>query len=88
MGLFDPGIDRHLISDQGEVVIDEVRKHWAATVWAALELFGGVIVLLLAFFVPPQAWWVAVGRVKNRAGTWGVGGIWLRVTAPADPATA
>ncbi|WP_395244484.1 PH domain-containing protein [Agromyces sp. MMS24-K17] len=72
MGLFDPGIDRHLIADQGEVVIDEVRKHWAATVSAALELFGGVIVLLLAFFVPPQAWWVpgAIGLAITAHASW------------------
>ncbi|WP_205789212.1 PH domain-containing protein, partial [Microbacterium sp. CPCC 204701] len=56
--MFDPRIDRHLIADQGEVIVDEVRKHWAATVAAVLELFGGTVVFLLTFFVPPQAWWV------------------------------
>lgn len=56
--MFDPRIEKHLISDQGERVIDEVRKHWAATVSAVLELFGGVVLLLLSFFVPAQAWWV------------------------------
>ena len=39
-------------------MIDEVRKHWAAVVWAMLELFGGIVVLLLSFVVPAQAWWV------------------------------
>ena len=56
--MFDPRIEKHLIADQGERVVDEVRKHWAATVWAVLELFAGVVVLLLTFFVPSQAWWV------------------------------
>ena len=56
--MFDPRIEKHLISDQGEHVVDEVRKHWAATVSAVLELFGGIVVLLLTFFVPAQAWWV------------------------------
>jgi len=56
--MFDPRIEKHLIADQGERVVDEVRKHWAASVSAALELFGGVVVLLLTFFVPSQAWWV------------------------------
>ena len=37
--MFDPRIERHLIADQGEVVIDEVRKHWAAIVGAMLEMF-------------------------------------------------
>jgi membrane protein YdbS with pleckstrin-like domain len=56
--VFDQRIERHLIADQGEVVIDEVRKHWAAIVGAALELFAGVVLLLTAFAVPAQAWWV------------------------------
>ncbi|MFC8682787.1 PH domain-containing protein [Microbacterium ureisolvens] len=58
--MLDPRIDKHLIADQGERIVDEVRKHWAATVSAVLELFGGVVVLLLVFFVPAQAWWVPV----------------------------
>ena len=62
MGLFDPRIEKHLIADQGEVVIDEVRKHWAAIVGAMLELFAGAIVLLLSLFVPPAAWWLPAAR--------------------------
>ncbi len=58
MTVFDPRIDRHLIADQGEVVIDEVRKHWAAIVGAVLELLGAFAIVLLSFFVPPRAWWV------------------------------
>ena len=56
--MFDPRIDRHLIADQGEVVIDEVRKHWAALVSAVLELCGGIVLLLLSGFVPDEAWWL------------------------------
>lgn|GEM_PF-242636 len=58
MTVFDPRIDKHLISDQGEYVVDEVRKHWAATVSAALELLGGLVVFLLGFLVPAQIWWL------------------------------
>ncbi|WP_461471510.1 PH domain-containing protein [Microbacterium sp. HJ5] len=60
MSFLDPRIDKHLIADQGEVVIDEVHKHWAAVVGASLELFGGVILMLLVFVVPAAAWWVPV----------------------------
>jgi hypothetical protein len=60
MSLFDPRIEKHLIADQGEVVIDEVRKHWAAVVMAMLEMLGGVVVLALTVLVPAQAWWVPV----------------------------
>jgi uncharacterized membrane protein YdbT with pleckstrin-like domain len=48
----DPRTARHLISDQGEVVIDEVRKHWAALTGPVLELFGGLIVILFIGAVP------------------------------------
>jgi hypothetical protein len=72
MTLLDPRVDKHLIADQGEVVIDEVRKHWAATVAAVLELIGGVLLLfLLSLAVPPLPWWVAVaagGAVMAHAG--------------------
>jgi len=40
------------------VVIDEVRKHWAALVSAVLELCGGIVLLLLSGFVPVEAWWL------------------------------
>lgn len=50
---------RHLISDQGEVVIDEVHKHWAALVGPVLELIGGVVILILAAAIP-QFWWLPV----------------------------
>lgn len=70
--MFDPRIEKHLISDQGEHIVDEVRKHWAATVSAVLELFGGIVVVLLTFFVPPQAWWVPalLGAAVTVHATW------------------
>ena len=40
------------------MVIDEVRKHWAALVSAVLELCGGIVLLLLSGFVPVEAWWL------------------------------
>ncbi|HKT57923.1 MAG TPA: PH domain-containing protein [Microbacterium sp.] len=55
----DPRTARHLISDQGEVVIDEVRKHWAALTVPVLELAGGVVVALLMVAVP-TFWWLPV----------------------------
>jgi membrane protein YdbS with pleckstrin-like domain len=56
--MFDPHIAKHLIADQGEVVIDEVRKHWAAIVWSVLELLVGLVVLTLSLSVPEQARWL------------------------------
>lgn len=31
--LLEPDAERHLIKDEGEFVVEEVRKHWAATFW-------------------------------------------------------
>lgn len=31
--LVEPDVQGHLLVDEGEVIIDEVRKHWAATFW-------------------------------------------------------
>jgi len=59
MTTVDPRTARHLISDQGEVVIDEVRKHWAALAGAVLEMVGGLLVPLLAVLMP-VIWWLPV----------------------------
>ncbi|WP_353827895.1 PH domain-containing protein [Agromyces sp. SYSU T0242] len=56
--LFDPRVERFLIADEGEVVVDEVAKHWAAIATPVLGLVASVPLLLLAFVVPPQAWWL------------------------------
>jgi hypothetical protein len=58
MSIFDPRVDRHLIADEGEVIIDEVRKHWAAVVGPIIEVFAAFAVLLLIFWVPSGAYWV------------------------------
>ena len=44
---FDPRVERHLIADEGEVIVDEVRKHWAAVVGAMLEMTLAVPALIL-----------------------------------------
>ncbi|MGH3704749.1 MAG: PH domain-containing protein, partial [Agromyces sp.] len=54
---FDPRVERHLISDEGEVIVDEVRKHWAAVVGAALEMSAAVPALILLAWVPQQLYW-------------------------------
>jgi membrane protein YdbS with pleckstrin-like domain len=56
--IFDPHVERFLIADEGEVVVDEVAKHWAAIVRPVLGLVASVPLLLLMFVVPPQAWWL------------------------------
>ncbi|BDZ65054.1 PH domain-containing protein [Agromyces mangrovi Wang et al. 2018] len=54
----DPKVDRHLIADEGEIVIDEVRKHWAAYLVPALEVLGSLVVLFLLIWTPQPIDWV------------------------------
>src|SRR2546422_11706392 len=44
--IFDPKVRRHLISDEGEVVIDEVRHHWVVFTVPMLEVILAAAVLL------------------------------------------
>jgi hypothetical protein len=45
----DPDIASHLLADEGEIVIDEVRHHWVIYVRAVLE--GALAVILFGIFV-------------------------------------
>ncbi|SDE20314.1 PH domain-containing protein [Auraticoccus monumenti] len=56
-GLVDPQVDRHLIADEGEVVIDEVRKHWVAVGGWVSGLVACTLVLAAMPFVG-AAWWL------------------------------
>ena len=77
---FDPRVERHLIADEGEVVVDEVRKHWAAIVWPVLEMLAAIPVLALAFWVPAQAYWVPLLAAALLA----VHGFWRILQARMD----
>lgn len=54
----DPHIAKHLLREEGEVIVDEVRHHWAAYVRAVVEAVLGVVVLALTAIVPVSVGWV------------------------------
>ena len=54
----DPHIAKHLLRDEGEVIVDEVRHHWAAYVRCVLEATAGLVLLALTPFVPVDLGWV------------------------------
>ena len=62
MALFglDPRVKRHLIADEGEVIVDEVTKHWTAIVGPVLELVGSLAVLLLLGVMPSTLYWIPI----------------------------
>lgn len=69
----DPNVDAHLLTVEGEVVIDEVRKHWAASaVWYAVMALS--IPLFLAMIWARGYFWVplALGLFALLFGLWKV----------------
>nr|WP_231747635.1 PH domain-containing protein [Auraticoccus cholistanensis] len=66
--MLDPEVHRHLIADEGEVVIDEVRKHpMAIAGWVA-----GLVVCIVVVASMPLAgagWWVLLVLGLAGAGT-------------------
>ncbi|TCO44480.1 PH (Pleckstrin Homology) domain-containing protein [Kribbella antiqua] len=79
--IFDPKVRRHLISDEGEVVIDEVRHHWVVFIVPMLEVvlaaallvvlmttdIGGAQVLLaLVLVLLAHAFWQFLTQHRDR----------------------
>lgn len=55
---FDPRIGRHLLREEGEVVVDEVAHHWVVYVVPALECLVAVVLLYLFLLSPVDLAWV------------------------------
>jgi len=54
----DPKIVRHLLADEGEVVVDEVRHHWVVYLVPVLECLGALILFGVMLNLPVNAAWV------------------------------
>ena len=54
----DPQVAKHLLREEGEVIVDEVRHHWAAYVRPMLEVAVAVWLLAVTGFVPMSIAWV------------------------------
>jgi uncharacterized membrane protein YdbT with pleckstrin-like domain len=79
--IFDPKVRRHLIADEGEVVIDEVRQHWvvyglpmlevalAATllvVLATTSIGGTQVLLVIVLLLLSHAFWQFLTHHRDR----------------------
>lgn len=54
-----PDVNRHLLADQGEFVIDEVARHWVASIgWVLLVV--ACIPMNLAMVVMGPFWWLGL----------------------------
>lgn len=56
--LLDPQIGRHLLRDEGEVIVDEVRKHWVVYVVPALVGLVGLFFLGIFLFSSVRVAWL------------------------------
>ncbi|RNL63256.1 PH domain-containing protein [Nocardioides marmoriginsengisoli] len=56
--LTDPDIGRHLLRDEGEVIVDEVRKHRIVYVVPALIACAGVAFLVVSAVASVQLAWL------------------------------
>jgi membrane protein YdbS with pleckstrin-like domain len=54
----DPQIGKHLLREEGEVVVDEVKHHWFAYVRPIIEASVALLLLLWSPFVLVQLAWV------------------------------
>jgi len=55
-----PDISRHLLRDEGEVVVDEVGHHWVAFLRPAVECLLGVAVLVASAAIDLDVAWILV----------------------------
>jgi hypothetical protein len=58
MGWTDPNIRKHLLRDEGEVIVDEVHHHWVVYLQPALEVLLGVLLLVSVGYVDLSLGWV------------------------------
>jgi hypothetical protein len=54
----DPKIGKHLLREEGEVIVDEVRHHWIVLVRPGLEVLAGVLLLWVFLYTSVQAAWL------------------------------
>ena len=55
--LSDPDIGKHLLREEGEVIVDEVRHHWAAYFVPAVEAAAALSLLVASPFVHVNVAW-------------------------------
>ncbi|MDN5745016.1 MAG: PH domain-containing protein [Nocardioidaceae bacterium] len=58
--LGDPKIGKHLLREEGEVVVDEVTHHWWAYLRPAAEALAAMVMLIGSWFVSVQVAWVLI----------------------------
>jgi uncharacterized membrane protein YdbT with pleckstrin-like domain len=58
MSWADPNIRKHLLRDEGEVIVDEVHHHWIVYVLPVVEALVGLLLLISVWYVDVDLGWV------------------------------
>lgn len=71
--LGDPKIGKHLLRDEGEVVVDEVKHHWFAYLRPGAEALLAMLLLVASWFVAVEVAWffIIVAVVLLAHASWG-----------------
>jgi hypothetical protein len=78
--MLDPRISKHLLREEGEVVVDEVRKHWVAYVRPVAEGLLALALLVVTSVVPVAVGWLPL----SLAGLVALHALWLGLRAHRD----
>lgn len=78
--LTDPDIRRHLLRDEGEVIVDEVRKHWVVYTVPALFFVGAIGFLWLFAISDVALAWLPL----SISGVLFLIGLWKTLSARVD----
>ena len=66
--VLDPEVTKHLIADEGEIIVDEVRRHWMANLVAYVELVIAGLVLITMLFFEADYFWVPLAVALGLSG--------------------
>jgi len=58
LSVLDPKIRKHLLREEGEVIVDEVPHHWCVYTVPFLEGLGGVLLLVITAVAPVDVAWL------------------------------
>ena len=60
MNLFGVDISKHLLRDEGEVVVDEVTHHWVSYIRPVAEAILGLALMIVAATIDMNVAWIIV----------------------------
>ena len=78
--LVDPSVAKHLLRDEGEVIVDEVRKHWVAYLRPMGEGVLALVLLVATAVVPVSLGWLPLLVTAAIA----LHAVWLTARAKRD----